>query len=168
MSTPATMPIEEVHALLRRSFAMRAAAYAHLFDVLREELGEERALAIGTRATQRMGEEMGKGLSGHGPANLPGLKDAFLGGIIEGKALFAPEVVACNDQTLDIHFHRCPLKEAWEQQGRSDHDVQQLCKLAGAIDRGLFKAAGFTFAGTTWEPGQEGCCRLKVLPGPGA
>jgi L-2-amino-thiazoline-4-carboxylic acid hydrolase len=160
------MDDEKARDLLRRSFAMRAAAYGHMFDVLREEFGEEQALALGMKATRRMGETMGKAFADKGPDDLSGLKDAFLGGIIEGEHLFAPEVTRCDAGELNIFFHRCPLKEAWVAQGRSDHDVAALCKLAGAIDGGLFESAGFTFAGTTWQPGESGCCKLRVLPGP--
>jgi hypothetical protein len=163
-----TMPVEEARALLRRSFAMRAAAYAHLFDVLREEFGADRALELAMKATRRMGEEMGRAFEHLGPMDLEGLKNTFLGGIIEGETLFAPEVTRCDSDELEIYFHRCPLKEAWVEMGRSDEDVALLCRMAGAIDGGLFSRAGFTFAGDTWKPGESGCCRLRVRPGPTA
>lgn len=158
---------EEVQSLLRRSFAMRAAFYAEMFDVLKAEFGHEKAMDLSMRATRAMGEKMGKAYASHGPSDLEGLKDAFLGGIIEGKALFAPEVRRCDAHELEIYFHRCPLKEAWQSQGRSDDEVEDLCRIAGAIDGGLFGAAGFVLAGETWKPGQAGCCLLRVLPGAG-
>lgn len=162
------VPRSEVHALLRRSFAMRAHAYAHIFDVLRERLGETEALAVTMEATERMGRDMGANFAQFGPSDIAGLKDAFLGGIIEGEALFGPEVRKCAADGLEIKFHRCPLKEAWQAQGRSDDDLRALCRMAGAIDRGLFERAGFTFAGATWDKGDSGCCTLRVLPGPAA
>lgn len=117
------------------------------------------------KMTRRMGEKMGGAYAPHGPADLKSLKDAFLHGIIEGDALFSPEVIRCDHQALEINFHRCPLKEAWEDQGRSGSELEDLCVIAGAIDCGLFETAGFIFAGETWRQGQQGCCRLKVLPG---
>jgi L-2-amino-thiazoline-4-carboxylic acid hydrolase len=164
--TPATVPITEMQQLLRRSFAMRAAFYAETFAVLTAELGRDEAMRLCQQMTRRMGEKMGAAYAKHGPSDLKGLKDSFLNGIIEGEALFAPEVTRCDDKELCIHFHRCPLKEAWEQQGHAGASLQDLCVIAGAIDGGLFEAAGFTFAGETWKPGDEGCCRLRVLPGP--
>jgi hypothetical protein len=158
----------EMQALLRRSFAMRAAFYAETYDVLRERFGRDEAMALCTAMTRRMGEKMGAAYAEHGPADLAGLKDSFLAGIIEGDALFAPEVVRADHEALRIDFHRCPLKEAWQAQGRGDADLEDLCVIAGAIDGGLFEAAGFTFAGETWRPGETGCCKLKVLPGPAA
>lgn len=162
------VPRSELHALLRRSFAMRAHAYAHLFDVLRERLGETEALSVCMEATERMGRDMGTNFAKHGPSDIDGLKTAFLGGIIEGEGLFGPEVTKCAADGLEIRFHRCPLKEAWQAQGRSDADLEALCRMAGAIDRGMFERAGFTFAGTTWSKGESGCCTLRVLPGPRA
>jgi hypothetical protein len=159
---------ENARALLQRAFAMRAVAYAHMFDVMRERLGVEQAMEIGMEATRRMGAEMGKTFAHLGPSDLPGLKDAFLGGIIDGEEMFGPEVVRCDADELQIYFHKCPLKRAWVETGRSDEDVALLCRFAGAIDGGLFNAAGFTFAGETWKPGEPGCCRLRVLPGPQA
>lgn len=163
-----TVSAAEMQDLLRRSFAMRAAFYAETFDVLKDKFGREEALALCKEMTRRMGEKMGANYAKFGPADIEGLKNGFLAGIIEGEALFAPEVTRCDAEELRIHFHRCPLKEAWEAQGRNGEDLADLCTIAGAIDGGLFEAAGFTFAGDTWKPGDTGCCRLRVLPGPAA
>ena len=151
---------------LRAALKMRAVAYAHMFDVMREHLGEEKAQEIGQEATRRLGQDMGPNFAKFAPNDLNGLKEAFLGGIPGIGELFVPEVVQCDDEELQIYFERCPLKDGWTEMNKSDHDMQQLCKFAGAIDGGLFEAAGFTFAGETWNPGQPGCCRLRVLPGP--
>jgi hypothetical protein len=162
------MDDEKARTMLRGAFAMRAASYAAMFDVLREEFGQERALELGMKATERMGRAMGRKFQHLGPSDLEGLKTAFLDGIPERDHMFSPEVTRCDGEMLEIYFHRCPLKEAWQAAGRSDEDLELLCKFAGAIDRGLFTEAGFTFAGDTWTPGESGCCRLKVLPGPAA
>lgn len=150
---------------LRRSFATRAVAYAHFFDVLRERFGVETALNIGMEATHRMGVAMAPNFARYAPADLSGLKQAFLDGMGSAEALFAPELQRCDDGELRLHLHRCPLKEAWQAMGRGDEDVALLCRMAGAIDRGVFEGAGFTFAGETWHPGGEGCCLLRIHPG---
>jgi hypothetical protein len=170
MSAPAqrSVPADEMQQLLRRSFAMRASFYAETFNVLKARFGREEAMRLCKQMTRAMGEKMGAAYAMHGPGDLAGLKDSFLAGIIEGEALFSPEVIRCDGHALCIDFHRCPLKEAWEQQGYAGSDLEDLCVIAGAIDGGLFEAAGFTFAGETWKPGDSGCCRLKVLPGPAA
>jgi hypothetical protein len=162
MTEEATVPMSALRAALK----MRAVAYAHMFDVMREHLGQEKAQEIGQEATRRLGEGMGDAFKQFAPNDLAGLKDAFLGGIPGIGDLFIPEVVKCDEDELQIYFERCPLKDGWTEMGKSDEDMEQLCKFAGAIDGGLFEAAGFTFAGETWKPGQPGCCRLRVLPGP--
>jgi hypothetical protein len=40
------------------------------------------------------------------------------------------------------------------------------CRIAGAVDKGLFEGAGFAFENRTWAPGERGCCFLKVQPKP--
>jgi hypothetical protein len=155
-------------AMLKGAFAMRAEAYAQLFDVLREEFGAERAVELMSRATHRMGRGMGKKFAAYGPDDLRGLGDAFLGGIPCAADMFAPDVQRSDDERLEIQFHRCPLKDHWVAAGRSDEDVELLCKVAGAIDVGLFTEAGFTFKGETWQRGRSGCCLLRVEPGPAA
>ncbi len=161
MTSETMIPISALRAALK----MRAAAYAHMFDVMREQLGLEKALEIGQEATRRLGTEMGGNFSEFGPADLEGLKDAFLAGIPGVGELFIPEVVKCDGDELEIYFQKCPLKDAWMELGRSDEDLEHLCDFAGAIDAGLFTSAGFTFAGDTWKPGEPGCCRLRVRPG---
>ena len=153
---------------LQGAFTMRAAAYANMFDVLRDAFGTDKAVELVGEATRRMGVTMGAKFADLGPANLVALKERFIGGIPAVDDIFAPEIRQCDDERLEIKFHRCPLKEAWQAMGRSDEDLELLCKAGGAIDGGLFKAAGFVFKGETWKPGEEGCCRLVVEPGPTA
>ena len=162
MAQQTMIPISALRAALK----MRAAAYAHFFDVMREQFGLEKALETGREATRRLGAAMGENYSEHGPDDLAGLASAFLGGIPGVGELFIPEVVKCDADELEIYFQKCPLKDAWMDLGRSDEDLEHLCNFASAIDGGLFTAAGFTFAGETWKPGQPGCCRLRVRPGP--
>ncbi|MEQ8585563.1 MAG: L-2-amino-thiazoline-4-carboxylic acid hydrolase [Thalassobaculaceae bacterium] len=152
---------------LRAAVNMRAAAYGHMFDVLSERFGAEAAVELLGEATRRLGNDMGAHFTAHGPADTAGLCDAFLGGIPGRDALFAPEVIERSDARMEIQFHRCPLKDFWVADGRSDEEVEQLCRAAGRIDGGLFERAGFVFKGRTWKPGQTGCCRLIVEPGPG-
>jgi len=154
--------------MLTAAFAMRASAYAHIFDVLREEFGAERAVELIAESTRRLGNDMGRKFAHLGPDDLEGLKNEFLGGIPCAAQMFAPEVRKCDGESLEIQFHRCPLKDTWVAQGRGDEDLRLLCKAAGAIDGGLFTTAGFTFKGETWQPGRLGCCLLKVEPGAAA
>jgi len=158
------VPIEWLQA----AFNMRAAAYANIFDVLRDAFGTQKSVELLSEATRRMGVAAGARFADLGPDRLMALKERFLGTIPAGDILFQPEVRQSDDERLEIKFHRCPLKEAWQAMGRSDDDLELLCKAGGAIDGGLFKAAGFVFKGETWRPGEEGCCKLVVEPGPAA
>jgi len=155
-----TVPVEQ----LRAAFVARAAAYAYVFDVVRESYGEERAVEVLGEATRRMGAENGAKFADLAPDNLAGLKERFLGGMPAAADTFAPEVLQCDHDRLVIKFHGCPLVETWRAMGRSDEDVRLLCKAAAAVDRGLFVAAGFAFEAETWRPDIDGCF-LKIAPG---
>ena len=157
-----TVPIE----WLQRAFAMRAQAYAHVFDVLREKFGVDQALALLSESTRRLGSVMGTRYAEFGPSDLAGLKSAFLGEIPAGDVMFQPEVRRCDAEVLEIQFHRCPLKEAWEEAGLPEAERETLCALAGVVDLGTFEAAGFRITSDTWKPGRGGCCRLSIRPGP--
>jgi hypothetical protein len=157
---------EDWRQLLRNAFALRAAAYAEFYRAMSEALGPDEALRVGKIATRRLGEAIGSRFTPLAPGDLAGLRDAFLDSIPDRDALFGPEVVRCDASALEIQFHRCPLKAAWEAQGIAGDQLGRLCAMAGAIDGGLFDSAGFKFEGTTWQPGQSGCCRLRVVPGP--
>jgi hypothetical protein len=119
------------------------------------------------RAIYRRGAEKGPKYARFAPADLEGLKEAFLGGIADGGRMFEPEVLRSDAEALDIKFHRCPLKEAWLEAGLSEEETATLCRIAARIDNGQFESAGFTFWADTFQPGGDGCCCLHIRPGPG-
>ncbi|HXH82670.1 MAG TPA: L-2-amino-thiazoline-4-carboxylic acid hydrolase [Candidatus Tectomicrobia bacterium] len=151
---------------LYAAFKNRALIYRHLFETLRDELGEERATALMSRAIEARGREIGRAFARHAPADLAGLRDAFLAVIPDGGRMFAPEVVRCDAGGLDIRLTRCPLQDAWREAGVPEPDIARLCRIAGRIDNGTFEAAGFAFSADTWQPGRDGCCFLHIRPGP--
>jgi hypothetical protein len=79
--------------------------------------------------------------------------------------MFAPEVVRCDADGLDIKFHRCPLKQAWLDANLAPEEVATLCRIAAQVDNGMFEGAGFSFHADIYRPGAEGCCFLHVRAG---
>ena len=140
----------------------RALIYLEIYDVLERELGAERAERLLTEAIFRRGIDAGKTLAKHAPADLEGLRDSFLGNVPGGKEVFQPEVLRCDGARLDIQLHGCPLKDAWHEKGLAPQKIATLCRIAGAVDKGLFQGAGFKFENKTWVPGTEGCCFLSI------
>lgn len=143
----------------------RALVYMEMYDVLAEELGEQKAEALLTRAIYRRGRSMGKSFAKFGPSDLDGLRKAFLGSVPGGEAIFKPQVLKEGGAELQIQLHGCPLKDAWREAGLPEEKVATLCRIAGAVDKGLFEGAGFRFANRTWTPGAEGCCFLRIQRG---
>lgn len=143
----------------------RALIYMEIYDVLCAELGAAKAEALLTRAIYQRGLSAGKSLARHAPADLAGLKTSFLASVPGGEEIFRPEVLRCDAQRLQMQLHGCPLKDAWQEAGLAEDRIATLCRIAGAVDKGLFEGAGFKFENRTWTPGAKGCCFLSVQPG---
>ncbi|MHB8902270.1 MAG: L-2-amino-thiazoline-4-carboxylic acid hydrolase [Thermoguttaceae bacterium] len=159
------MSEEQLRSQLYDSFKNRAAIYYLIFCELREELGAGRAEELMKRAIYKRGLQKGTKYAPYAPGDLAGLREAFVGGIPDGGAMFRPEVLRCDAEGLDIQFHGCPLRDAWKEMGLADEEVATLCRIAARIDNGTFEGAGFEFSADTWQAGDEGCCRLHIRPG---
>jgi len=143
----------------------RALIYLEMYDLLGEELGPARAEALLTKAIYRRGRSAGAALAKFAPADLAGVREAFLAGVPGGEELFRPQVRRDDAECLEIQLHGCPLKDAWREAGLSEEKVATLCRIAGAVDKGLFEGAGFKFENRTWTPGAQGCCFLSIRRG---
>ena len=161
------MAEQQLRKELIGSFKNRAMLYFHFFDQMRKEVGEAKAAEIMSKAIYARGLEIGKQFAKYAPGDMKGIRDAFLRFIPDDGALFDPEVLRCDASGVDIKFHRCPLKDAWQEAGVSEADMTKLCKIAGQVDDGTFEAAGFQFSADTWAPGRDGCCHLHIRPGKG-
>jgi hypothetical protein len=149
---------------LRAQIANRALFYLAAYDALADAIGAERAEAVLTRAVRLRGRAMGEALRRFAPADLAGLKDAFLGGLPGGEALFRPGLLRCDTEVLEVKFQTCPLQQAWQDAGVPEAKRAVLCRIAGAVDLGNFEAAGFAIENRTWTPGATGCCHLTITP----
>jgi hypothetical protein len=156
---------QELRRQLKEAHMSRALVYAAFYEALAERFGAETAEEVMKRAIYRRGREIGKRFAAYGPADLEGLCAAFLDFVPDRGRLFAPEVRRADAAALDIKFHACPLKEAWQAAGLPDDKIATLCRIAGVVDNGTFEAAGFAFSAETWRPGAEGCCFLHIRPG---
>jgi len=154
---------EELYA----AFKNRAMMYHHIYRELVKEVGERRATEILKQSIYHRGIEIGSKFKQYAPHDLNGLREAFLAAVPDGGHMFQPEVVHCDDTRLDIQLNRCPLKDAWQEAGLAEGEIARLCHIAAAVDDGTFEGAGFSFSAETWQPGQKGCCLLKIRPGQG-
>lgn len=159
------MSEQSLRQQLYDAFKNRALIYWLVFDELRKELGADRAEVLLKRAIYRRGAARASTYAPYAPADLAGLRSAFLGSLADDGRMFQPEVLRCDAQGLDIKFHACPLRDAWQEAGLPDEEVARLCRIASAIDDGTFESAGFGFSADTWQPGGEGCCCLHIRAG---
>lgn len=158
------MSEQELRRQLYDSFKNRAIIYHLIFDELRDLLGAEKAEQILGTAIYKRGTQKGHKYAAFAPADLKGLEKAFVGGIPDEGAMFQPEVIRSDPDGLDIKFHSCPLREAWQEMGLEDEEVATICRIAARVDNGTFESAGFKFSADTWKPGDD-CCYLHIRPG---
>jgi hypothetical protein len=160
------MAEEQLRQQLYDSFKNRAVLYYLIYDELRKEVGAAKAEQVLSRAIYRRGAERGQEkYACFGPRDLAGLQAAFLGGIPDDGRMFQPEVLRADDAGLDIKFHACPLRDAWQELRLPPGEVATMCRIAARVDDGTFEAAGFRFSSDTWKPGESGCCCLHIRPG---
>jgi len=158
------MSEETLRRQLYDAFANRAHIYHLLLCQLRSELDAERAAELIGRALYQRGAQKAPRYAAFAPGDLEGLKQAFLDDLPDGGAMFAPEVVRCDAEALDVKFHRCPLKQAWLDAGLPEEEVATLCRVAAQVDSGLFEAAGFSpgFEARRWP--RPAACPARRRP----
>ena len=93
-------------------------------------------------AIRRCGLYQGKLLreKGRKGDSLKGLKKALFS--LPAQMVFEMKIKRCDDDHLDIDFHYCPLVKAWQKQGCSDEEIEQLCDQAMCGDRGIAESFG--------------------------
>ncbi len=149
-------------AKLEAEIKNRARIYIHLYRELSNELGREKAAVILKRALYARGKEKGLQLAEKiGKPDLHKLALAF----VEGKAkmdAFGHEVAQEEPDAVLLRLNRCPLVEAWKEEGLSSEEQKVLCDIAYQVDFGKFEAAGYTLAFTCRIAEAGASCDLKV------
>jgi hypothetical protein len=143
----------------------RAAAYAHLFLVLRRELGEERAVDLMSEAIRNFGTEKSKRNYSE-KARKGDLEQAareFASPDPVKQHQFAPRIVSLEPGEAVIAMSGCPLVDEWKAMGLPGRDVETLCRIAHAVDFGTWEGAmpfKLRFEGTRGEGRDE--CVLRI------
>ena len=170
---PAREPAPEERAArlaaeLDAAFKARGRLYWDLLATLREAHGEAEAERLLSLAIERRGAAAGAALfAGLGDPTPQAVAETFLTRASpDWGRLFPHRLREAADGTLIVQVERCPLKEAWEEDGRTPEEIALLCRIAGRADHGVFGASGIGFTARTWKPGDRGCCELRLSPRP--
>lgn len=139
----------------------RARVYVEFFRSIDKRFGRDAAIEVTKEAVYNWGCTLSQGLEQHLPSDFSGLCSSFAFAP-DGGEMFSPDVRACSDKELDVQFKTCPLKTSWIEAGLPESDVALFCSMAAAADYGTLEAAGFKVDIATWQPGLEGCCRLRI------
>jgi len=154
--------IGRLQAELESSFRNRADLYRLMFDELRATLGRVEAEAVMVRAIEKRGREVAAAFAGFRPDQALEIGEAFLA-VSPDEGRMYPTDVERRADGMTFCVRRCPLKDAWRAADVGDQDLQTLCRIAGAFDRGLFEATGVRFANRTWQVGDgDHCCRIEL------
>ena len=156
-------------AELDAAFKARGRLYWALLATLREAHGEAEAERLLSLAIERRGAAAGAALfAGLGAPTPHAVAETFLTRASPDWGRLFPHLLCEEaDGTLIVQVERCPLKEAWEEDGRTPEEIALLCRIAGRADHGVFGASGIGFTARTWKPGDRGCCELRLSPRPG-
>jgi len=91
------------------------------------------------------------------PTSMEEFSTVFAAGT--SRDVFEMEVLDADKERYYLDFHYCPLVSAWEKQGASPEEIEQLCDIAMDGDRGIasqFPAFEFTL-GKTLAQGHPVC-----------
>ena len=156
---------ETLRRELASAFANRADLYRLMLAALTRELGRERAETLMTEVLEERGREVAAQLFRDMTPDPQAIADRFLSVSPDGGRLY-PNAVERGEGFCTIRVHSCPLKTAWVEAGLDDGEIADLCRLAGAFDKGLFEAAGVRFANQTWTRERGGgCCWITLGEG---
>ena len=164
MGTQCQAAVRDGHPLqraLKDAYMSRGQLYVSFYRAIEKRYGGDVAKTILKEAIYEWGAGLAGGVSPCAPANFAGLNDAFFDSP-DACEMFQPRIGKPDHLGVDAHFLACPLKEAWLAAGLSDGEVAMFCDIASSADYGTLEAAGFDISITTWKPGAEGCCALKV------
>jgi hypothetical protein len=139
----------------------RALIYLAIFRELRSRFGEPEAIDILRTVLYRHGRRFGETLTRLAPRDFDGLIESFAKAP-DGGQMFQPRIDRQGTHELAVTFMSCPLKSAWREAGLDDSELLTMLHCASAMDSGTMDAAGFDLDIRTWQPGEDGCCRLVI------
>jgi hypothetical protein len=154
--------LAKARAETRDAFVNRALMTAHIFDVLEEELGTERAVELMKRAIYRRGLEIAERYRTAVEArDLAEVGRLFVEGSASCGSIFEPSVEELEPDggRVVLRMNACVHKDAWREAGYSPERVDLLCDIASAVDFGTFEGAGLSlrFLDRQACPGSDRC-----------
>jgi len=152
--------IEQAKKEIRSAYEQRAAMYYHIFVELREEVGQDRAVAIMRAAIYRRGVETGeKYHAAAARGDFEEIGRIFCAGSAAGGELFEPSVAEVGEKGAVLKMTACPLLDSWRKLGVAPEELDLMCAIAAAVDEGTYEGAGlaFSFRERLGQPGATAC-----------
>jgi hypothetical protein len=152
--------VEQSRRETRAAFENRALMYYHVFSVLTEEYGRDRAVELMKRAIHRRGLEVGAKYEEAGRSgDLEAVGRLFCDGSPCGGELFHPAIEELEEGRIVLSMQTCPLVDAWRAEGLTGEEIDVLCDVSNAVDEGTFERAGLdlVFLERLAAPGGSRC-----------
>jgi hypothetical protein len=77
--------------------------------------------------------------------------------------VFDMKIQRATPDNLDIDFHYCPLVKAWQKQGCSDAELQELCDFAMCGDRAIAQTFGCELDLPKTIAKGDGVCEIRFV-----
>ncbi|MDR1785801.1 MAG: L-2-amino-thiazoline-4-carboxylic acid hydrolase [Spirochaetaceae bacterium] len=78
-----------------------------------------------------------------------------------GQLIFEMKIRRLTDDNFDVDFHYCPLVAAWQKQGCSGKDLEDLCECAMCGDRGIAESFGCELDLNRTIARGDGVCEIR-------
>ena len=167
MSDLDRMTTEEWLDALRYAHSIRATFIYRVFQEMRTELGEEKALNMIGKACRQMGLAKRERYRAQLTDDRPGtFCDLFCNHSPVARKLFEMEVGPDEEKTASAFLNRCTLLDGWRKLNVPPDDLEKLCRATREIDYGTIEGAGFTGEFTELMSRGDARCHLIVEKAP--
>jgi hypothetical protein len=139
----------------------RAKAYYFIFEEFANEIGEEKAIKIFSKAIYKFGIDKSKKFSNKAKKSAKQFGEEFVSNPISNK-VFKQTFIEGNNDYAKVEMKNCPLVEMWKEMGLSKEKISLLCDIAHMVDFGKTESSGFNLKFNSRIADGENCCQLEI------
>lgn len=140
---------------------LRAKAYYYIFEEFSNELGEEKAIKIFSKAIYKFGEDKSKVFSDNAKKSAKKFGEEFVSNPISNK-VFKQKFLEGNEEFAKVEMKNCPLVEMWKEMGLSKEKISIMCDIAYMVDFGKTESAGYKLKFNSRIADSDDCCLLEI------
>lgn len=139
----------------------RAKAYYFIFEEFANEIGEEKAKEIFSKAIYKFGIDKSKTFSNDAKKSAKKFGEEFVSNPISNK-VFKQTFIEGNNDYAKIEMKNCPLVEMWKEMRLSKEKISLMCDIAHMVDFGKTETAGYKLKFNSRIADGDDCCLLEI------